>query len=130
MSKQHTTWAIVFALVILAALWFMPAQAQDDAPIGGATSDTLYLPQIERNFVLWFTDAELDAAMERDGYDVETASMHTVCTLDVTAVPPYLIRYIECQQFYVDGVATEGTDNYILWRKMGNGIVTGVEVGG
>ena len=37
----------------------------------------LYLPSIERNFVLWFTDAELDAAMERDGYDPVVASMHT-----------------------------------------------------
>ena len=127
MSKQHTAWSIVFAVVILLVLAVLPARAQD---IGGATSDTLYLPQIERNFPTWFTDAELTDAMIRDGYDVEVASMHTVCTLDVTAVPPYLIRYIECQQFYVDGQATEGTDHYILWRKLGDGILYGVEVGG
>ena len=130
MSKQHTAWSIVFALVILLVLAVMPAQAQDAPPVAGAASSALYLPQIERNFALWFTDDELDAAMERDGYNVEVASMHTSCTLDVTAVPPYLIRYIECQQFWVDGQATEGTDHYILWRKLGDGIVYGIEVGG
>ena len=127
MSWKHTVWALVFAYIIAAVLFFLPARAQE---LGGAASSTLYLPQIERNFVSWFTDAELTDAMIRDGYDVEVASMHTVCTLDVTAVPPYLIRYIECQQFYVDGQATEGTDHYILWRKLGDGILYGVEVGG
>lgn len=126
MNKQHTAWVIVFALVILAALMAMPASAQD---VGGAVSSSLYLPAIEYHFVLWFTDAELEDAMRRDGYDVETASMHTICTLDVTAVIPYLIRYIECQQFYVDGVPTEGTGHYILWQKLSDGIVHSTEVG-
>ena len=127
MSKQHTAWSIVFALVILAALWFMPAKAQD---IGGATSSALYLPSIERNFVLWFTDAELDAAMERDGYDVETASMHTVCTLDASATPPHDIRYSSCEQYYIDGVPTEGTGHFIWWLRLNDGQVHSVEVGG
>ena len=89
-TRQHTTWAIVFAIVILLVLAALPAQAQD---IGGATSSALYLPSIERNFVLWFTDAELDAAMERDGYDPVVASMHTNCYLDASATPPHDVRY-------------------------------------
>ena len=41
MSWKHTVWSLIFALVILLVLAVMPAQAQD---IGGATSDSLYLP--------------------------------------------------------------------------------------
>ena len=85
-TRQHTTWAIVFAIVILLVLAALPAQAQD---IGGATSSVLYLPSIERNFVLWFTDAELDAAMERDGM---IRSLHrctrTACWMRPVSRPP------------------------------------------
>ena len=125
--SAHDYAAVAMTVIVGAVLLWLPARAQD---IGGAKSSSLYLPQIERNFPTWFTDAELTDAMIRDGYNVEVASMHTVCTLDVTAVPPYLIRYIECQQFYVDGQATEGTDHYILWQKLNDGIVHSTEVGG
>ena len=127
MSKQHTAWSIVFAVVILLVLAVMPARAQD---IGGAASSSLYLPQIERNFPTWFTDAELSQAQSDAGYDVATAQMHTVCTLDASATPPHDVRYSSCEQYYVDGQPTEGTSHYIWWLRMGNGQVTGVEVGG
>lgn len=127
MTRQHTTWAIVFAIVILLVLAALPAQAQD---IGGATSSVLYLPSIERNFVLWFTDEELDAAMERDGYDPVIASMHTNCVLDASSQPPAIIRYSSCEQYYVDGQPTEGTQHYIWWLKFSDGVLHGVEVGG
>ena len=126
MSWKHTAWAIVFAAIILLILAALPVQAQE---LGGATSSTLYLPSIEYHFVMWFTDDELTTAMRRDGYDVEQASMHTVCTLDVTAVPPYLLRYSSCEQYWVDGVATEGTGHYILWQKLGDGFMHSTEVG-
>ena len=128
MSKQHTTWAIVFALVILAALWFMPAQAQD---IGGTSqSDILYLPAVSWTFPSWFTDAELTDAMIRDGYDPEFAQMHTVCTLDASATLPHDIRYSSCEQYYIDGVPTEGTGHFIWWLRLNDGKVHGLEVGG
>ena len=127
MSKQHTAWSIVFALVILLVLAALPARAQD---IGGATSDSLYLPAVSWTFPTWFTDAELSQAQSDAGYDVATAQMHTVCTLDASATPPHDIRYSSCEQYYVDGQATEGTSHYIWWLRMGNGQVTGVEVGG
>ena len=126
MSKQHTAWSIVFAAIILLVLAVMPARAQD---IGGATSSTLYLPQIAWTFPTWFTDAELQQAQSDAGYGIE-AQMHTVCTLDASATPPHDIRYSSCEQYYVDGQATEGTSHYIWWLRMGNGKVTGVEVGG
>ena len=126
MSKQHTAWSIVFAVVILLILAALPAQAQD---IGGATSSSLYLPQIERNFPMWFTPAELEAAQSAAGYDVEEASMHTVCTLDASATPPNDLRFSSCEQYWIDGQATEGTQHYIWWIRLGTGVVTGVEVG-
>ena len=90
---------------------------------------TLYLPALLNGWHAWFTDSELDAAMRTAGYDPATASMHTVCTLDPTAVPPYLMRYTSCDQYYVDGQPTEGTDHFFWYLRMGNGIVTGLEVG-
>ena len=126
MSARHTAWSIVFAAIILLVLAVMPARAQD---IGGATSSTLYLPQIAWTFPTWFTDAELQQAQRDAGYGIE-AQMHTVCTLDASATPPHDIRYSSCEQYYVDGQATEGTSHYIWWLRMGNGQVTGVEVGG
>lgn len=129
MSKQHTAWSIVFALVILLVLAVMPAQAQD---IGGAVqSDALYLPQIAWTFPMWFTIDELSQAQADAGYDVDEAQMHTNCTLDVTAVPPYLYRFSECKQYFILGVGpTEGTDHYILWLKLNDGKVHSIEVGG
>lgn len=127
MSKQHTAWSIVFALVILLVLAVMPAQAQD---IGGATqSDTLYLPQIAWRFPMWFTDAELQQAQRDAGYGIE-AQMHTVCYLDASATPPDDLRYSSCEQYYVDGQPTEGTQHYIWWLRLNDGRVHGVEVGG
>lgn len=129
MSAKHTAWSIVFALVILSALWFMPAQAQDAPPVAGATSDTLYLPVITRTFPLWFTDEELTQAQSDAGYDIDTAQMHTVCYQDATSTPDDL-RWSSCEQYFIHGIgATEGTQHYIWWLRMGNGIVTGVEVG-
>ena len=129
MSKQHTAWSIIFALVILAALMALPASAQD---MGGATSSSLYLPAIEYHFVMWFTDAELEDAMIRDGYDPDIAGMHVNCILDVTAVPPYLYRYTECNQYYINGIGpTEDAvpAHYIQYRKWNDNQVHSVEVG-
>ena len=128
MSKQHTAWSIVFAVVILLILAALPARAQD---IGGATSDSLYLPAVSWTFPTWFTDAELSQAQSDAGYDVATAQMHTVCTLDASATPPHDLRWSSCEQYFIHGIgATEGTSHYIWWLRMGNGQVTGVEVGG
>ena len=128
---KRTLFILAATAIILAVLFALPVAAQDAAepPITGAASSTLYLPAVQRNWHAWFTDAELDAAMIAAGYDVPTASMHTVCTLDLTAVPPYLIRYISCEQYWVNGVATEGTDHYIWYIRMSDGAVAGVEVG-
>ena len=127
MNARHTAWSIVFAVVILLVLAVMPARAQD---IGGAASSSLYLPQIERNFPSWFTDAELSQAQSDAGYDVDTAQMHTVCYQDASSTPDEL-RWSSCEQYFIHGIgATEGTSHYIWWLRMGNGQVTGVEVGG
>ena len=125
MSKQHTAWSIVFAAIALLILAALPARAQD---IGGAASSSLYLPVITRTFPSWFTPDELEQAQRDAGYDVATAQMHTVCTLDASATPPHDVRYSSCEQYYVDGQPTEGTSHYIWWLRMGNGKVTGVEV--
>ncbi len=128
---KHTLFILAATLLILAVLFSLPAQAQDTAepPITGTASSALYLPAVQRNWHAWFTDSELDAAMITAGYDPATASMHTVCTLDPTAVPPYLIRYISCEQYWVNGVPTEGTDHYIWHLRLGDGLVHGLEVG-
>ena len=128
---KHTLFILAATLLILAVLFALPAQAQDTAepPITGTASSTLYLPAVQRNWHAWFTDSELEAAMIAAGYDVQTASMHTNCLPDVTAVPPYLMRYTSCEQFLVGNQPTEGTDHYIWYLRMGNGIVTGLEVG-
>lgn len=129
MNAKHTAWAIVFIVVILAALMALPASAQD---MGGATSSSLYLPAIEYHFVMWFTDAELEDAMIRDGYDPDIAGMHVNCILDVTAVPPYLYRYTECNQYYINGIGpTEDAvpAHYIQYRKWNDNQVHSVEVG-
>ena len=126
--SAHDYAAVAMTVIVGAVLLWLPARAQD---IGGAASSSLYLPQIERNFPTWFTDAELSQAQSDAGYDVATAQMHTVCTLDASATPPHDIRYSSCEQYYIKGIgATEGTQHYIWWLRMGNGQVTGVEVGG
>lgn len=136
-TTTHDRFIVAAILIIMAVLlWILPAQAQcepscrdiPEPPITGAASSTLYLPAVARNWHAWFTDAELDAAMIAAGYDVPTASMHTVCMLDPTAVPPYLIRYISCEQYWVNGVATEGTGHYIWYIRMSDGVVAGLEV--
>lgn len=108
-----------------------PAAAQEQAqpPISGATSATLFLPAVAHTWHAWYTEAELDDAMRRAGYDVTIASMHTVCILDPTAVPPYLLRYTSCEQYLIGDQPTEGTDHFVWYIRMGDGIVTGVEVG-
>ena len=127
MSARHTAWSIVFAAIILLVLAVMPARAQD---IGGATSDSLYLPAVSWTFPSWFTDAELQQAQSGAGYDVATAQMHTVCYQDASSTPDEL-RWSSCEQYFIHGIgATEGTSHYIWWLRMGNGQVTGVEVGG
>ena len=134
----HDRFIVAAIIVIMAVLlWILPAQAQCDPscsaqpepPITGAASSTLYLPAVQRNWHAWFTDSELDAAMLAAGYDIPTAGMHTNCILDVTAVPPYLMRYTSCNQYWVNGVATEGTDHYIWYIRMSDGVVVGLEVG-
>ena len=134
---RHTIFILAATAIVLAVLFALPAQAQCDAacsaqpepPITGTASRTLYLPAMLNGWHAWFTDSELEAAMIAGGYDVQTASMHTNCLLDVTAVPPYLMRYTSCEQFLVGNQPTEGTDHYIWYLRMGNGIVTGLEVG-
>ena len=137
-ATTHDRFIVAAILIVMAALlWILPAQAQCDPscrdipepPISSATSSTLYLPAMAKNWHAWFTDSELDAAMIAGGYDVQTASMHTNCLLDPTSVVPYLIRYVSCNQYWVNGVATEGTDHYIWYIRMSDGIVTGLEVG-
>ena len=130
MSARHTAWSIVFAAIILLVLAVMPARAQD---IGGATSDSLYLPAVSWTFPTWFTDAELTDAMIRDGYDPDVAGMHVNCILHVTAVPPHLIRYSSCNQYLITGIGpTEDAvpAHYSLWQKLSDGIVHSTEVGG
>ena len=109
----------------------MPVAAQDGAnpPISGTASSTLYLPTVARLWHAWFDDAELDAAMIAAGYDVDEASQHTVCTLDPSAVPPYLIRYSSCEQYLIGTTPTEGTGHYIWYVRLGDGLVHGLEVG-
>ena len=110
MSKQHTTYAIAFAVVVLAILLAVPAQAQDS---------TLYLPllqQVERR--TWFTDAELQDAMQRYGYDPSVVAEHTWCALDASAAPPDDIRYAYCWQQYVDGQPTDGLPAVYYWKPM------------
>lgn len=126
-ARTHDYAVAVMVAVAILVLLYMPVGAQDT---GGATSSTLYLPDIAWRFPMWFTDAELTAAMERDGYDPDVASMHTNCYLDASAMPPHDIRYSSCEQYYVDGVPTEGTQHYIWWLRLNDGKVHGVEVGG
>jgi len=134
---RHTLFIVAATLIILAVLYSLPAAAQCDPscsqipepPISATASSTLYLPQMARNWHAWFTDSELDAAMLAAGYDVQTASMHTVCTLDPSAVPPYLLRYTSCEQYLVGTTPTEGTSHYIWYVRLGDGLVHGLEVG-
>jgi len=132
-SRKRRLAALAAAVIILGALIApsQPAQAQDDAPppISATSSATLYLPAMARNWHAWFDDAELDEAIRRAGYDVETASMHIVCTLDPSSVVPYLIRYNSCEQYLIGTTPTEGTGHFLWYVRLGDGIVTGLEVG-
>ena len=137
-ATTHDRFIVAAILIVMAALlWILPAQAQCDPscrdipepPISSATSSTLYLPAMLNGWHAWFDDAELDAAMRTAGYDPAVASMHTNCYLDPSSTPPAVIRYTSCDQYYVRGVPTEGTSNYIWYLRMGNGVVTGLEVG-
>ncbi len=137
-ATTHDRLIVAAILVIMAALlWILPADAQCDPscsqipepPISSTASSTLYLPQMARNWHAWFTDAELDAAMLAAGYDVQTASMHTVCYLDPSAVPPILLRYTSCEQYLIGDQPTEGTAHYIWYVRLGDNIVHGLEVG-
>ena len=94
-ASTHDVFIAMVIVVVGAVLLWLPARAQD---IGGATSDTLYLPAVSWTFPTWFTDAELSQAQSDAGYDVATAQMHTVCTLDATATPPHDVRYSSCEQ--------------------------------
>ncbi len=137
-ATTHDRFIVAAILVIMAALlWILPADAQCDPscsqipepPISSTASTTLYLPQMARNWHAWYTDAELDAAMIAAGYDVQTASMHTVCTLDPSAVPPILMRYTSCEQYLIGDQPTEGSAHYIWYVRLGDGLVHGLEVG-
>lgn len=130
-STTHDRFIVAAIIIIMAALlWIIPARAQDtEPPIAGATSSTLYLPAMANNWHAWYDDAELDAAMRRTGYDPATAGMHTVCTLDPTSVPPYLIRYTSCEQYLIGATPTEGSAHYIWYVRLGDNVVHGLEVG-
>lgn len=103
--------AIVLAAMIAPS---RPAQAQD----GAAASAFIYLPAIVTGRA-WFTEDELEAAQAANGDDPETAAMHTNCRLDPSSQPPALIRYLSCNQYYVDGQATEeaGTPLWFYWKN-------------
>jgi len=133
-STRQTTIAIICVVtiivsaIILVVLMIQPAQAQD---IGGATSDSLYLPAVSWTFPMWFTDQELTDAMIRDGYDPNVAGQHVNCFLDPSSTPPDDLRWSSCEQYYINGIgATEGTSHYIWWLRLNDGRVHGVEVGG
>lgn len=137
-ATTHDRFIVAAILIIMAALlWILPADAQCDPscrdipepPISATASSTLYLPQMARNWHAWFNDSELDAAMIAAGYDVEIASMHTVCTLDPSAVPPILMRYTSCEQYLIGTTPTEGTSHYVWYVRLGDGLVHGLEVG-
>lgn len=132
-QRKRRVATLAAAVIILGTLIApsQPTRAQDDAPppISATASTTLYLPAMARNWHAWFDDAELDEAIRRAGYDVETASMHIVCTLDPSSVVPYLIRYSSCEQYLIGTTPTEGTGHFIWYVRMGDGIVTGLEVG-
>lgn len=138
-GTSFTAFELAAAALLLAILllWPSPVAAQCDPscrdvpepPITSTTSTTLYLPAMALNWHAWFDEDELNDAMRRSGYDPITAGMHNNCLLDVTAVPPYLMRYTSCNQYYVRGVATEGTDHYIWYVRLGDNVVHGLEVG-
>ena len=125
--SAHDYAAVAMTVIVAAVLLVMPARAQE---LGGSQSDSLYLPAVSWTFPMWFTDAELAQAQSDAGYDIDTAQMHTVCTLDASATPPHDLRYSSCEQYYVDGQPTEGTSHYIWWLRLNDGILHGVEVGG
>lgn len=134
---RHTLFILAATLIILAVLYSLPAAAQCDPscsqipepPISATASSTLFLPAVAANWHAWFTDSELDAAMRRAGYDPAVADQHTVCTIDPSAVPPYLIRYSSCEQYLIGDTTTEGTAHYIWYVRLGDNIVHGLEVG-
>ncbi len=134
---RHTLFILGATLIILAVLYSLPAAAQchpacsqvPEPPISSTASSTLYLPHMARNWHAWFNGSELDAAMIAAGYDVQTASMHTVCTLDPSAVPPILMRYTSCEQYLIGDQPTEGSAHYIWYVRLGDGLVHGLEVG-
>lgn len=137
-STTHDRLIVAAIIIIMAALlWILPAKAQCDPscrdipepPISATASSTLYLPALARNWHAWYTDAELRDAMRRAGYDPATAGMHTVCTLDPTSVPPYLIRYTSCEQYLIGTTPTEGTGHFIWYVRLGDNVVHGLEVG-
>lgn len=137
-ATTHDRFIVAAILIVMAALlWILPAKAQCDPscrdipepPISATSSSTLYLPAMARNWHAWYTDSELDAAMIAAGYDVQTASMHTVCTLDPSAVPPILMRYTSCEQYLIGDQPTEGTAHYIWYVRLGDNVVHGLEVG-
>lgn len=124
MNARISLFLLIILLLVLAPA---AAHAQEGS---AASSSTLYLPAIQRTFHSWFNDSELDDAMRRAGYDPAVASLHTNCFLDPSSTPPHDIRYSSCEQYYVDGVPTEGSAHYVWYLRMSNGIVTGLEVGG
>ena len=89
-----------------------PAAAQDGAPA------SLFLPAIVTGRA-WFTEAELEAAQIANGFDPVTAAMHTNCRLDPSSDPPAVVRYLSCNQYYVDGTPTEtaGTPLWFYWKN-------------
>lgn len=91
-----------------------PVAAQD----GATAAAFIYLPAIVTGRG-WFTQEELEAAMTANGFDVETASMHTNCRTDPSSQPPAVIRLSSCNQYYVDGQATEeaGTPLWFYWKN-------------
>lgn len=134
---RHTLFILAATLIILAVLYSLPAAAQCDPscsqipepPITGTASSTLYLPAVAANWHAWFDDAELSHAMRRAGYDPAVADQHTICYLDPSSVPPYLIRYSSCEQYLIGTTPTEGTAHYIWYVRLGDNIVHGLEVG-
>ena len=91
-----------------------PVQAQEAA----TAAAFIYLPAVITGRA-WFTPEELEAAQAANGFDPETASMHTACRLDASSQPPAIVRYVSCNQYYVDGQPTEeaGTPLWFYWKN-------------
>ena len=88
-------WSLVLAAAVAIALALLPGHAQTAQQQPDASASLLFLPDL-RNPLDWFTQPELEQAMQAAGYEPGLWAEHTVCTLDDSAAPPRIIRYATC----------------------------------